>query len=137
MNRSESASMTSMDLSLWETRMAKHSWVNSSMMLSDPEFDPQIWDDDIGEAVACVLSACPDAGDEEVIRLYGECEHDTNVLLGNPHVGEAVGRFFARIVTIGELSGEDALRECIRNVVPGAARLTSETVGGVPAGYLH
>src|SRR3954470_22744020 len=34
MNRSESTSMTSIDLSRRETRMARHSWVNSSMMLS-------------------------------------------------------------------------------------------------------
>src|SRR4051812_20669354 len=34
MNRSESTSMTSIDLSRRDTRMAKHSWVNSSMMLS-------------------------------------------------------------------------------------------------------
>src|SRR4051812_13008187 len=34
MNRSESTSMTSIDLSRCETRMARHSWVNSSMMLS-------------------------------------------------------------------------------------------------------
>src|SRR5205814_2853338 len=34
MNRSESTSMTSIDLSRRDTRMARHSWVNSSMMLS-------------------------------------------------------------------------------------------------------
>src|SRR3954468_19749278 len=34
MNRTESTSMTSIDLSRCETRMARHSWVNSSMMLS-------------------------------------------------------------------------------------------------------
>src|SRR6187549_318226 len=34
MKRSDSASMTSMDLSLRATRIARHSWVNSSMMLS-------------------------------------------------------------------------------------------------------
>src|SRR3954453_12067535 len=34
MNRSESTSMTSIDLSRRATRMARHSWVNSSMMLS-------------------------------------------------------------------------------------------------------
>src|SRR5215207_4583182 len=34
MNKSESTSMTSMALSLRATRIAKHSWVNSSMTLS-------------------------------------------------------------------------------------------------------
>ena len=42
MNRSESTSMTSIALSVRSTRMARHSWVNSSMTLSMRNFRP-LW----------------------------------------------------------------------------------------------
>src|SRR3954452_20741049 len=40
MNRSDSTSMTSIDLSRRDTRMARHSWVNSSMRLSRRNLRP-------------------------------------------------------------------------------------------------
>jgi hypothetical protein len=97
----------------------------------NPEFEPEFWDDDIGEAVACVLSAWPDASDEEVIRLYQECEQETNSILANPHVGQVIGRFLARIAMMGELSEESALQECLRTLVLENGELNPETIGGV------
>ena len=65
MNRSERTSITSIDLSLRATRIARHSWVNSSMMLSMRILRP-LWvpvlDKVVGPDVIAVLGPEADAG---------------------------------------------------------------------------
>src|ERR1700738_3386917 len=64
MNRSDNRSMTSIDLSRRDTRMARHSWVNSSMMLSMRNLRPS-WvlslDEIVGSDVIGALCSEPDA----------------------------------------------------------------------------
>src|SRR4029453_10732442 len=68
MNRSASGSMTSMDLSRRETPMARHSWVNSSLMLSMRSLPPSwvimgaLLDEVVGPHVIAVLGPESDAG---------------------------------------------------------------------------
>src|SRR4029450_10585003 len=68
MNRSASASMTSMAWSRRETPMARHSWVNSSLMLSMRSLPPSwvimgaLLDEVVGPHVIAVLGPESDAG---------------------------------------------------------------------------
>src|SRR4051794_14856655 len=64
MNRSESTSMTSMALSLRSTRMARHSWVNSSMTLSIRTLSIMgaVLDEVVGPDVIAMLGPQPNAG---------------------------------------------------------------------------
>src|SRR3954471_12581689 len=72
MKRSESASMTSMDLSLRATRMARHSWVILRQAQDDVVDDVEhadlapvmgsVLDEVVGPDMIAVLGAKPDAG---------------------------------------------------------------------------
>src|SRR5215204_5092297 len=99
MNRSESTSMTSIALSLRSTRIARHSWVNSSMMLS---IVGAVLDKVVGPDVVGVLRSQADAG------AVGEPKASTLRLLGrdlqplappDPHRNAALG--IAQMMRVG------------------------------------